>query len=315
MSAAIPAQRRPAKGPVKFRSRPADSKTANDDSLPAPYAVKAVPAAPSGALRIATWNINSVRLRIDLVKKLAEKAAPDVICLQETKSPDEHFPCEALKAMGYEHQAMCGMKGYNGVAILSRRKLHAPSPRNWCDKEDCRHIHAEIEFGGERIELHNLYVPAGGDIPDPKANPKFHHKLSFLREQIAWWGKQDKKGPPRILVGDLNVAPFETDVWSHKQLLNVVSHTPVETELLGQLLTAHDWIDVPRHLVPEPTRMYTWWSYRNQDWKASDRGRRLDHVWVTPALKSTVAGTHIFKGTRDWRQTSDHVPVIVDLKL
>jgi exodeoxyribonuclease-3 len=313
MSAAVPA-RRSAKAPVKS-ALPQPAKNLVKDSRQAPYAVKAVPAAPAGALRIATWNINSVRLRIDLVKKLAEKASPDVICLQETKSPDEHFPREAIAAMGYTHQAMCGMKGYNGVAILSRRPLHNASPREWYGKADCRHIHAEIEAGGERIEIHNLYVPAGGDIPDPRTNPKFDHKLGFLREQIAWWGKQDKKGPQRILVGDLNIAPYETDVWSHKQLLKIVSHTPVETDLLGQLLGAHDWIDAPRHLVPEPTHMYTWWSYRNQDWKASDRGRRLDHVWVTSGLKSSVAGTHIFKGTRDWRQTSDHVPVIVDLKL
>ncbi|MBV8536158.1 MAG: endonuclease/exonuclease/phosphatase family protein, partial [Alphaproteobacteria bacterium] len=197
------------------------------DSAPAPYATKALPPAGDGALRIATWNINSVRLRIGLVKKLATRAAPDVICLQETKTPDEHFPREMLAALGYVHQAACGMKGYNGVAILSRHPLHAAVPRQWCERTDCRHLVAEIEVGGRgRIELHNVYVPAGGDVPDPKANPKFAHKLRFLREQTAWWEKQSKAGLPRILVGDLNVAPFETDVWSHKQLLDVVSHTP-----------------------------------------------------------------------------------------
>jgi exodeoxyribonuclease-3 len=284
-------------------------------TIPAPYVTSAVPPAAPGTLRIATWNINSVRLRIKLVKRLVDKASPDIICLQETKSPDEHFPGAAIRAMGYEHQAMCGMKGYNGVAILSRRPLSAISPRDWYGKQDCRHIHAEVAVGNERIELHNVYVPAGGDVPDPKVNPKFDHKLGFLREQIAWWKKQDRNGMPRILVGDLNVAPFETDVWSHKQLLKIVSHTPVETELLGEMVAAHDWVDVARHLVPEPTRLYTWWSYRNRDWKASDRGRRLDHIWVTPALKTNVAAAHILKGARDWKQTSDHVPVIVDLKL
>jgi exodeoxyribonuclease III len=299
---------------IKVRlKRPAG---ATADAPPAPYTSKILPPPAPGALRIATWNINSVRLRFGLVRKLAQRAAPDVICLQETKTPDEHFPRDAFQALGYVHQAASGMKGYNGVAILSRHPLHAAAPRQWCDRTDCRHLVGEIEVAGrERIEIHNVYVPAGGDVPDAKTNPKFAHKLRFLREQTAWWEKQSKAGPPRVLVGDLNVAPFETDVWSHKQLLDVVSHTPAETELLGQMLAAHEWIDAARHIVPEPTRMYTWWSYRNRDWKASDRGRRLDHIWVTPALKSGLSAVHILKGARDWRQPSDHVPVVIDLKL
>jgi exodeoxyribonuclease-3 len=307
-------QRRSVIKVVPRRKVPARSAPDLADGPPAPYAVKALPPAPAGAIRIATWNINSVRLRLRLIKKLAVAASPDIICLQETKSPDEHFPRAALAKLGYEHQAACGMKGYNGVAILSRRPLHAAVPREWCGKVDCRHILAEFEIAGQRIELHNVYVPAGGDVPDPKLNPKFDHKLRFLREQAAWWESQPKNGTARILVGDLNVAPLATDVWSHKQLLDVVSHTPVETELLGTLLAAHEWTDVARHLVPEPTRMYTWWSYRNRDWKASDRGRRLDHVWITRDLKPLVAGVHILKGARDWRQPSDHVPVVVDIK-
>lgn len=301
---------------IKVRLRPAPGRDAPaGDLAAAPYTLKALPPAAAGCLRVATWNINSVRLRLGLVKKLARQASPDVICLQETKTPDEHFPRAALARLGYVHQAACGMKGYNGVAILSRHPLHAAVPREWCERADCRHIVAEIEVGTDRVELHNVYVPAGGDVPDPKTNPKFAHKLQFLREQTAWWEKQAKGGPPRVLVGDLNVAPFETDVWSHRQLLDVVSHTPAETRLLGEMLAAHDWIDVAREIVPEPTRMYTWWSYRNRDWKASDRGRRLDHVWVTPGLKPALAAVHILKGARDWRQPSDHVPVVVDLKL
>ena len=275
------------------------------------YAMRAVPPKPAGALRIATWNINSVRLRQGIVQKLAKLAEPDVICLQETKSPDDFFPREALAKAGYEHQAILGMKGYNGVAILSRRPLRRWAGQEWCGKSDCRHIMAVVENDGAPIEIHNVYVPAGGDIPDPKVNPRFEHKLRFLREQVAHWSGAKKA--TRILVGDLNVAPYESDVWSHKQLLNVVSHTPVETDLLKEMLAAHDWVDTARHLVPEPTRLYTWWSYRNQDWRASDRGRRLDHVWVTPDLKPQVKAMHIVKGARDWKQPSDHVPVIVDL--
>jgi len=275
-----------------------------------PRKAPTVPAAPARLLRLATWNINSVRLRIGLLARLAQEANPDVICLQETKAPDEVFPHEAIRAMGYAHQHFAGMKGYNGVAILSRVPLDATGGRDWCARGDCRHVQAVLP--GD-IELHNLYVPAGGDIPDPAANPKFAHKLQFLTEQTAWWQEQPRDGRKRILVGDLNIAPLESDVWSHTQLLDVVSHTPVEVEHLARLREAQEWVDAVRHFVPAPQKLYTWWSYRARDWAASDRGRRLDHVWVSQALKPALRGAEVLKPARDWPQASDHVPVVVEL--
>jgi exodeoxyribonuclease-3 len=115
-------------------------------------------------------------------------------------------------------------------------------------------------------------------------------------------------------VGDLNVAPLETDVWSHKQLLDVVSHTPIEVKLLGGLQKSHAWVDAVRHFVPPEQKLFSWWSYRAQDWRASDRGRRLDHVWVTPDLVERLKGTAILKDARDWARASDHVPVVVDFE-
>ena len=101
----------------------------------------------------------------------------------------------------------------------------------------------------------------------------------------AWFaGLRGKRGNRMILVGDLNVAPLETDVWSHKQLLKVVSHTPAEVERFLRVQAAHDWVDVMRRHVPAEEKLFTWWSYRNRDWRASNRGRRLDHIWTTPAL-------------------------------
>lgn len=278
----------------------------------APYApIEGPPKAPRGALRIATWNINSVRLRLPLVEKLVAAARPDILCLQETKCPDEHFPAEALKALGFQHQIFHGMKGYNGVAILSRVPLHETGPRHWCGLEDCRHVQATLANG---TEIHDIYIPAGGDIPDPDANAKFKHKLDFVRSQAAHW-KKTKRDRPRVLVGDLNIAPFETDVWSHKQLLDVVSHTPVEVEALTAMRANHAWVDLSRQAFPEPQRLYTWWSYRNSDWRKSDRGRRLDHIWTTPDIAPKLKGFHILREARDWPQPSDHVPVIVDLAL
>ena len=163
------------------------------------------------------------------------------------------------------------------------------------------------------VELHNIYVPAGGDIPDPAENPKFAHKLQFLDELTAWFGAERDGGKPMIAVGDLNIAPLEMDVWSHKQLLTVVSHTPVEVERLGKLQSAGGFVDAVRHFVPPEERLYTWWSYRARDWAASDRGRRLDHIWVTPPLVGSLARTQVFKDSRGWKQASDHVPVMIEL--
>jgi exodeoxyribonuclease-3 len=116
-----------------------------------------------------------------------------------------------------------------------------------------------------------------------------------------------------ILVGDLNVAPLPNDVWSHRQLQDVVSHTPVEVEKLGALQETLGWIDSARLFVPASEKLYTWWSYRARDWAASDRGRRLDHAWVTPPLARHLAGVSVLREARGWAGPSDHVPVILDL--
>ncbi len=263
-------------------------------------------------IRIATWNINSVRLRLPIVAKLAREQKIDVLCLQETKVADASFPHKAVRKLGFEHVAINGQKGYHGVAILSRLPLAKTDARDFCGKGDARHVAVTLPSG---IEVHNFYVPAGGDVPDPKANAKFAHKLQFLDEMETFFSAMKaKKTAARVVVGDLNVAPFEHDVWSHKQLLDVVSHTPAETTRMMGLYAAHDWIDVTRAHVPMDQKIYSWWSYRNQDWRKSDRGRRLDHVWVSPALKGAVRSHEILKQARSWKRPSDHVPVVVEIE-
>ncbi len=265
-------------------------------------------------LSIATWNINSVRLRMPIVERFLTENTPDVLCLQETKCPDDQFPSAAFRKLGYEHIAISGQKGYHGVATLARRPVEIVDRRRFCDIEDCRHISVRFPAGGKSILLHNFYVPAGGDEPNPEINWKFKHKLDFVSEMNTIRAEAEGDAAS-VLVGDLNIAPLEHDVWSHKQLLNVVSHTPVETQNFEAMRKAGRWIDLMRHSVPDEQKLYTWWSYRAQDWRASNRGRRLDHVWSSENLLPAFIGYSILSDARGWDRPSDHVPVIARFNL
>ena len=259
-------------------------------------------------LRVATWNVNSIRRRLVGLARLANEFKPDVMCLQETKVEDANFPAAAMTALGYQHQIIYGQKSYHGVAICSRVALSEGTRRVWSGKSEARHAYCRLE---PNIELHNFYVPAGGDEPNPKNNEKFGHKLSFLKEMASWFA--ERRGHQAILVGDLNVAPLENDVWSHKSLLRVVSHTPIEVAALGKIMTEGCWVDAVRHFTPATEKLFSWWSYRARDWSSSNRGRRLDHIWVTPPLLPTLQSAWVVRNARGWTSPSDHAPVLLDL--
>lgn len=265
---------------------------------------------------LATWNINSVRLRIRLVTRFLRLYQPDVLCLQEIKCLDEQFPRKALIRAGYPHIAVHGQKGYHGVAIVSKFPLTDVTSRVFCEIDHARHISARLDFGHGPVTLHNFYIPAGGDEPDPVLNPKFRHKLDFLAELKTWFAEQ-AFAERQIICGDFNIAPHENDVWSHKQLLRVVSHTPVETQALDELLTGgYGWVDLVRKHFPYDQKLYTWWSYRSPDWRAADKGRRLDHIWSTADLAALAVGAEVVREARGWgSRPSDHVPVLVRLRL
>jgi exodeoxyribonuclease-3 len=266
-------------------------------------------------LRVATWNINSVRLRIDQVTRFVAEAEIDVLCLQEIKCHDGEFPTTAFEAMGMPHLAIRGQKGWHGVAIASRLPIEAAPMLDVCREGHARSVGSIIAG----VEIQTLYIPAGGDTPDRVENPKFDHKLDFIERVTREMSRRDPIAP-LLLTGDFNVAPGDNDVWSHRQMLKVVSHTPVEIEAMNGMRASLGFTDLPREAVPEPTKLFSWWSYRAQDFRKSNRGLRLDHLWASPGLAPTsrmdgkpTARVHDL--VREWERPSDHAPVSVDLNL
>jgi exodeoxyribonuclease-3 len=259
------------------------------------------------AIRIATWNINSVRFRMPIVERFLRESQVDVLCLQETKVANDQFPHAPFEALGYKHRYLNGQRMHHGVATISRLPLVEERRHDWQDNGEARHIGLRLPNG---VLLENVYVPAGGDVPDREVNPKFGQKLDFIARMTRW---SEALQEPSIILGDFNIAPLESDVWSHKALLDVVSHTPVEVAALGGLQASHGWVDLGRHFVPAPARLFSWWSYRASDWLASDRGRRLDHIWCSPGLLPAVSDFALLEAARGWEKPSDHVPQIITL--
>jgi exodeoxyribonuclease-3 len=260
-------------------------------------------------IKIASWNVNSVRARIAIVERLLDEEQPDVLCLQETKAVNEVFPSELFRRRGYVHQQLNGQKMHHGVAILSKLSLGEPGSHDWQDNGEARHVGVRLPCG---IRLENVYVPAGGDVPDRVLNRKFAQKLDFVERMTRW---SEKLREPTLIVGDFNIAPLECDVWSHKALLDVVSHTPIEVEALTRMQQSHAWVDIGRSFVPAPERCFTWWSYRSPDHIKNDRGRRLDHMWASPELAAALKGHRVLEPCRSWERPSDHVPLICELEV
>ncbi len=258
---------------------------------------------------IATWNINSVRLREPQVLKLLHEQAPDILCLQECKSPVDKIPTEGFAALGYNHMLARGQKGYNGVAILSRQPIREVAAYDFAGLNHARHIAGQLENG---VTIHNFYVPAGGDKPDREANEKFGQKLDYLTEMRDHFHAENSE--KSILVGDLNIAPREDDVWSHKQLLKVVSHTPIEVEHLAKVQESGGWVDITRQDIPEGP-LFSWWSYRSPQWDSANKGRRLDHIWATGDIANAGHSSRVYRDARGWEKPSDHAPVFATFDL
>ena len=263
-------------------------------------------------LRLATWNVNSVRLRAEQVKRFVAESGADVLAMQEIKCQEGEFPREAFVDAGLPHLKIAGQKGWHGVAIASRLPIgDAPG------LDVCREGHARCVSGIiAGVEVQNFYIPAGGDVPDPQINPKFDHKLDFYARLTAEMARRDPKAA-LVVTGDLNIAPGEHDVWNHEYMLKVVSHTPAEIEAFGRLMAAGQFTDLIREAVPDPQKLFSWWSYRAADFRQSNRGLRLDHILISPglreaALRTGKAQARVHDDVREWERPSDHAPVSAD---
>ena len=202
-------------------------------------------------------------------------------------------------------------KGKKGItAWLSCPKCRwSQRAEDFAQLGHARHVAAKLPNG---VTVHNFYVPAGGDVANREVNEKFGQKMDYLAEMRDFFhaGNPQKS----ILVGDLNIAPREDDVWDHKKMVKVVSHTPVEIEALAQTQDAGNWVDVTRQDIPEGL-LYSWWSYRAKDWDAADKGRRLDHVWATSDISTAAHGSRVLRAARGWEKPSDHAPVFATFDL
>ena len=258
-------------------------------------------------MRVATWNINSVRLRAPQVQRFVAEAGIDLLLLQETKCREAEFPYAALAEAGLPHVRVAGQKGWHGVATASRLPLEDAPELHLCREGHARCL--AVRVAG--VEVVNLYIPAGGDTPDRSSNAKFDHKLDFYERLTAAMAARDP-ARPLLLAGDFNIAPGEDDVWNHRHMLKVVSHTPVEIEAAARLKASLGFTDLPRQAVPDG-KLFSWWSYRAADFRASNRGLRLDHLWASPGLAPLASGARVHHAVRGWERPSDHVPVTVDL--
>jgi len=214
-------------------------------------------------LRIASWNINSVRPRVEQIARFMREQAPDVLCLQEIKCRDGEFPTEAFAEAGLPYLRIAGQKGRHGVAIASVLPIEDAPALDVCRERHARCVGARVAG----IEIQNFYVPAGGETPDRTANPKFDHKLNFLERLTAEMSLRDPDAP-LIIAGDLNVAPGENDVWNHRYMSRIVSHTPIEVAAMAALKDSLGFIDLAREMIPEPIKLASWWSYRAVDFRA-----------------------------------------------
>lgn len=254
-------------------------------------------------MKLATWNVNSLKVRLPQVLQWLESSPVDVLCLQETKLTDDKFPAAEIEAAGYQ-VVFTGQKTYNGVAILSRHPITDVVKNNpLFPDEQQRIISATIE--GMRLVC--AYVPNGQAV----GSDKYDYKLRWLEALIQWLEDELQRFPSLALLGDYNIAPTDADVhdpvaWQDQVLVSAPERAAFER------LCALPLADAFR-LFPQAEKLYSWWDYRQMAFRRN-RGLRIDHILLSPALVQRCTACEIDKLPRKWEQPSDHTPVIVTLE-
>lgn len=255
-------------------------------------------------MRIATFNINGVNGRLPLLLRWLEEAAPDVVCLQELKSPDERFPAQAIEAAGYG-AIWKGQKSWNGVAILARDQDPVEVRRALPgEPEDVQSRYLEAAVRGLLIGC--LYLPNGNPAP----GPKFDYKLRWFERLAAHAESLLDQRVPALLVGDFNVMPTDLDVYKPERWLDDALFRPEVREAYARLL-AQGWTDALRELHPGE-RIYTFWDYFRNAW-GRNAGLRIDHLLLSPAVAPRLRAAGVDAHTRGWDKPSDHAPTWIEL--
>lgn len=254
-------------------------------------------------MKIATWNINSIKSRADHVVKWCVANQPDVLCLQETKCIDEKFPSKRFTTIGYRHMELLGERAYNGVAILSKHPLTNVVKKLPGDRTDTqtRFISATVDD----IRLVNVYGPHGTS----QGTPKYQFKLDWIARLRKYFDKKFSTDEHVLLCGDLNVAPHELDVWSVPAWRGKLHFTKPERDAI-QDLKKWGFVDVFRQINGDE-REFSWWSNFRNDFE-KDRGLRIDHIWASPSLAERCSDCWIDKEPRGWEHPSDHAPVVAE---
>ncbi|RYZ61336.1 MAG: exodeoxyribonuclease III [Chitinophagaceae bacterium] len=256
-------------------------------------------------MKIATYNVNGITARLPVLLQWLTEKAPDVVCLQELKAPQEKFPLEAIQGAGYS-AIWQGQKSWNGVAILSRvgepQERVRGLPGNE-DDEQSRYLEAEVKG----VIVGGLYLPNGNPAP----GPKFDYKLKWMERFAAHAAGLVNGKVPVVLTGDYNVIPTERDAYKPERWVEDALFRPESREAFHNLL-AQGWTDALRKLYPDET-IYTYWDYFRYAFKRN-AGLRIDHFLLNDSATKRLVAAGVDKDVRGWEKSSDHAPVWIEVK-
>ena len=260
-------------------------------------------------MKITTWNVNSINARIDHLSKFIKKDQSDIYLIQELKCTEENFPFEEIKKLNY-FSYVNGQKAWNGVAILSKKKIKITNNKipTFLEDVNSRFLETEIQFGDikKKIKLICIYLPNGNPID----SDKFEYKIKWMEKFNKYIEKLIEKNFPIIIGGDFNVIPTDDDVYSPENFKDDACAHPLTREQY-QILINKGFIDTVKYFIEGKTN-WTFWGYRGGNWQKGN-GLRIDHFLTSPEITDRIKKLEIDREPRGWEKASDHTPVILEL--